>query len=155
MSDPIVHRYLTWTDVEQRCRQLAQHIGGTPIARIFGVSRGGLIPAVLVARSLGVRRVSAIQVQLYDDAKVTPESGPIVYDWDGELAWARSHQEKILVVDEVVTTGKTFEALARRMPRAYFASLFISKAVSESLPANLICGETIEPNVWINFPWEN
>ena len=79
---------------------------------VVAVTRGGMVPAMIVARELDLRIVETINVKSYDhqvqsDAKILKiPAQAYVGDGDG-----------ILIVDDLVDTGKTFQAIRSSTPK--------------------------------------
>ena len=70
MSD---QRILCWVDIEQQCGHIVDQIGTRckeedhQIDAIIGLSRGGLVPATIIAHLLHVREVLVHGYHSYDD----------------------------------------------------------------------------------------
>jgi len=87
--------YYSWEEVEELVDLLAQQIvkSGRQIEHIFGLQRGGLIPAVLLSHKLGI---------------------PMTQD---------PTRQNILIVDDICDSGKTFKEFFVRCPNSLFACL--------------------------------
>ncbi len=124
-------------------------MGLGPWKGIVAVTRGGLVPAAIVARELDVRVVETVCVIGYgpDDSK--PEQAaktevikPPAQVGDGE-GW--------LVVDDLVDTGRTAEVVRGLMPRAHFAAVY-AKPLGRPLVDTFIT--EVSQDTWIYFPWD-
>ncbi|MBP8220822.1 MAG: xanthine phosphoribosyltransferase, partial [Aeromonadaceae bacterium] len=61
--------YVSWDNLQREARRLARR--QLPVSQwkgIIAVSRGGLVPAALMARELGIRFVDTICISSYDHA---------------------------------------------------------------------------------------
>src|SRR6266511_4840636 len=65
---------VSWDQFHRDARALAWRLSGEgPFAAVVAVTRGGLVPAAIVARELGIRVIETVCVASYD------------YDKQGEL----------------------------------------------------------------------
>ena len=86
---------------------------------ILAITRGGLVPAMIVARELDIRVIDTISVRSYShqsqtEARVIKAPQPdLMGDGTG-----------ILVVDDLVDSGKTLELVRRLYPAAQFATVY-------------------------------
>jgi GTP cyclohydrolase I len=100
------HTHITWADVDDAAERLAQRWAGAPIDAVFGVPRGGLVPALLASRLLHVP---------LNDAPPTAAT-----------------RARVLVVDDLADSGAT----AARFAPGPFDALFRKPATpTEIAPA--------------------
>lgn len=140
---------VSWEELHRHAKALAwRMIGHGPLPggqwrAVIGVARGGLIPATIVAREMGVRVVDTVCVTHYDELQVLDEPKMVkMVAGDGEGC---------LVVDDLVDTGKTFALLRKYLPKAHYATIYAKpdgKAVVDSYVME------ISQDTWIHFPWE-
>lgn len=140
---------LDWSAVEQASRLLAQKIqqSGRQFAGMIAVTRGGLVPAGLLARHLDIRWIETVCVQSY-------EGGGAGAEMQGGLQWIKqftSDRSDILVVDDLVDSGETFEALRPYLPHASYAVLYAKPAGKAQVDFYAIDAAQDE---WLSFPWE-
>ncbi len=85
------------------------------------ITRGGLVPAAIVARELDVRLIETISIVSYRDYKnqSTPE---VVKTIEGRLLATQG--QGLLVVDDLVDTGKTAKVVRELLPKAHFATVY-------------------------------
>ncbi len=119
-----------------RLRRLGRFVG------VIGVSRGGLIPATIVARELEIRLVDTVCISLYDHQ--TKRAGEVLkrLDHDGN-GW--------LVIDDLVDTGATGRLVRDLVPRAHFATVYAKPAGQPVVDTFEV---EIAQEVWIHFPWD-
>jgi xanthine phosphoribosyltransferase len=155
MNDRLPHEkgfHVSWDQIHRDSRALAwrlDHQGpgeGGSWKAIVAITRGGLVPAAIVARELNVRIVDSISVKSYDhqdqaEVKVlkAPDAG-LVGDGEG-----------ILVVDDLVDTGRTLEVVRARYPRAHFATVY-AKPKGRPLVNTFVT--EVSQDTWIFFPWD-
>ena len=111
---------------------------------IIAVTRGGLVPAAIVARELEVRLIDTVCVSSYNhqeqgQLKVIKEA---VQAEDG-AGW--------LIVDDLVDTGETAKALRLMLPKAHFATTY-AKPSGRPLVDTFIT--EVSQDTWIYFPWD-
>lgn len=139
------HLPITWDDVQRDAGLLAQSLAGKgPWNGIVAVARGGLVPAALVARALGIRMLETISAVAYRGETLgAPEvlKFPVAAG-DGE-GW--------LIVDDLVDTGTTMRIVRTMLPKAHVAVLY-AKPVGRPLADSFVTEFPQES--WIDFPWE-
>ena len=138
---------ISWEDIDNYSVQLANRvrplIENKQITRLCAITRGGLIPAALLARELDLRYIDTICVKSYDNT----ESQEMQV-----LKMIEGRSDDLLIVDEIAETGKTIEIIRKYLPDAVFVSLF---ATAEGKKHVDFYEATKEDNDWFIFPWEN
>jgi len=111
---------------------------------VCAITRGGLIPAAIVARELECRVVETVSVVTYEDERrgqprvVKPPAAA----GDG-TGW--------LVVDDLVDTGTTVRVVRELLPAAHFATVY-AKPAGKPLVDTFIT--EVSQHTWILFPWD-
>ena len=148
--------HVSWDQIHRDSRALAWRLDGKgpdngAWRAIVAITRGGMAPAMIVARELDVRTVDTISVKSYQsgggkedqqsDAQVlkSPDAG-LMGDGTG-----------ILVVDDLVDSGKTLELVREMYPNAHFATVY-AKPKGEPQVDTFITG--VSQDTWIFFPWD-
>lgn len=111
---------------------------------LIAVTRGGLVPAAIIARELEIRLIETICISSYEDKSqgdLNVLKGPPA-DTDGE-GW--------LIIDDLVDTGKTARAIRQMLPKAHFATVY-AKPKGQALVDTFITG--VSQDTWILFPWD-
>ncbi len=123
MNDRLPHEkgfHVSWDQIHRDARALAWRLDGHgpdsgAWRAVVGITRGGLVPAMIVSRELDIRVVDTISVKSYNhqdqvQPKVTkaPQTD-LMGDGTG-----------ILVVDDLVDTGKTLELVRALYPTRAF-----------------------------------
>lgn len=138
MSETIEY---SWEEIKELSIEIANRIKdqGADIQTVVGLSRGGLIPAIIISQILNVKFVPVIW-QTRDG--LTKEKKRIkMYD-----------TETTLIVDDLVDSGLTFFEVTEAAPNAKYCALF-NKQASIALD---FWGKTLyDDSRWIIFPWEN
>ena len=147
---PIAYATVTWDQLHRDARALAgQLIAQGPFRGIVAVTRGGLIPAAIIARELEIRLVESVSVVSYGREGQAEEarSEPVLV----KPAAAAGDGDGFLVIDDLVDTGDTAAVVRRHLPRATFACLYAKpagKAATDSFVAE------VSQDTWILFPWD-
>ncbi|MFN3076408.1 MAG: xanthine phosphoribosyltransferase [Alphaproteobacteria bacterium] len=138
-------REISWAEFHGDCLRLARRVEfAGNYQGIVAVSRGGLVPAAVLATCLDIRKVETISVASYEGSnrgevrllKEAPAAG------DGE-GW--------LVVDDLVDSGATARTVRSLLPRARYVVVY-AKSDGEAVVDDY--GVLVEPSEWLRFPWE-
>jgi xanthine phosphoribosyltransferase len=141
---------ISWVELHRDSRYLSEilHQKG-PWKGIIAITRGGLVPAALVARELDIRLVDTICVTSYDAG----EAGAAA-QVQGEvkvLKGVAGDGEGHLLIDDLVDTGRTAQAVRRLLPKAHFATLY-AKPAGRPIVDTFV--KEFRQEKWIHFPWD-
>lgn len=140
-----VYATVTWDQLHRDARSLAAMLMPLgPFRGIVAVTRGGLIPAAIVARELECRLVETISVVSYDEEL---QGKPRVV----KPAPAAGDGEGFLIVDDLVDSGVTARLVRDLLPRAHFACLYAKPA---GKPVTDTFVMEVPQETWILFPWD-
>jgi xanthine phosphoribosyltransferase len=139
----------TWNDVHQRCEKIVKELKEryTDITdyEIVGISRGGLVPAVVISNLLGIRKVYSLGLKTYKDQE--KDSAEIYQVPD--LAYSN----KILLIDDISDTGESFIIVKKLYSHKQLVTVSVYiKAKTKFVPD--VVGENVDNNTWVVFPWE-
>lgn len=109
MAEP-AKTIVTWDDLDALVGTLADQVG-TAYDVLLVITRGGLVPAGMLAYRLGLRDILVAAVAFYDDAGRTAER-PMFFQFPSDPLL---HGKRVLVVDEVWDTGTTIAAVVERV----------------------------------------
>ena len=137
---------VTWDMFQMHARKLSERL--LPASQwkgIIAVSRGGLFPAAVLARELGIRHIETVCIASYHD-----------HNNQGELQVLHAAQvpdggEGFIVVDDLVDTGNTARAIRQMYPNVKFVTVFAKPAGAELVDDYVI---DIPQNTWIEQPWD-
>ncbi len=136
---------VTWDQLHRDARALAAAlIGRGPFAGLVAITRGGLIPAAIVARELECRLVESVSVASYDEER---QGEPTVL----KAPAAAGDGTGFLIVDDLVDSGVTARLVRRMLPRAAFACLYVKPAGRDA--ADTWVAE-VPQDTWVLFPWD-
>jgi xanthine phosphoribosyltransferase len=142
---------VSWDEFHRDARALAWRLAGAgPFQAIVAVTRGGLVPAAIVARELGIRLIETVCVASY----VHQSQGEvkILKTVAADLIAASGGDGKgVLIVDDLVDTGRTARVVRELLPKAHFATVF-AKPMGRPMVDTYIT--EVSQDTWIFFPWD-
>jgi xanthine phosphoribosyltransferase len=140
---------VSWDQFHRDSRALAWRLAETgPFHAIVCITRGGLVPAAIVARELNVRLIETVCVASYQDysnqgaLKLLKGVAPEIVKAGGK---------GVLIVDDLVDTGKTARIVRDLVPGAHFAAVY-AKPMGRPLVDTFVT--EVSQDTWIYFPWD-
>jgi xanthine phosphoribosyltransferase len=159
MTDRLPHEkgfHISWDQMHRDSRALAWRLDGRgpddgAWRAIVAITRGGMAPAMIIARELDIRTVDTISVKSYHsgggkadqrrEAEVLKRPDPaLMGDGDG-----------ILIIDDLVDSGKTLELVRALYPKAHVATVY-AKPKGRPMVDTFIT--EVSQDTWIFFPWD-
>jgi hypoxanthine phosphoribosyltransferase len=130
MKKGVVHDYKNWSEIESAITKLVEKIAAKKLqfSTISTISRGGLVPARLMADRLGIKRI------LVDDESVSADS---------------------LFVDDIYDSGETFRKIIQKADdpdRLVFATIYARR--KQNYPKQLVYAELTRDTEYIVYPWD-
>jgi xanthine phosphoribosyltransferase len=140
---------VTWDQLHRDARSLAAALmsgpaEGGPWKGLVAISRGGLIPAAIVARELECRLVESVCVASYEEEN------------QGEARVLKAPEAAgdgtgFAIIDDLVDSGTTAKLVRALLPKAHFACLYAK-------PAGAAVADTwvveVPQDTWVLFPWD-
>jgi hypothetical protein len=105
---------VSWSDLDRLVGALAARLVDAPYDVMLAITRGGLVPAGMLAYRLGMRDILVAAVAFYDD-EGKPGEHPTFFQFPADPLL---HGRRVLVVDEVWDTGTTIAAVVERVRQA-------------------------------------
>lgn len=134
---------VSWEELHRHAKALAWRLAEAgPWAGIVAITRGGLVPAAILARELDVRLIDTVCVASYDHQDQREPRVLKRPEGDGE-GW--------LIVDDLVDTGQTAKLVREMMPKAHFATIY-AKPSGRPLVDTFVT--EVSQDTWIFFPWD-
>ncbi|WP_294611433.1 xanthine phosphoribosyltransferase [uncultured Gilliamella sp.] len=134
---------VTWEMLQAYGRELSKRLlPANQWKGIIAVSRGGLVPAAILARELSIRYVDTVCISSYD------------HDHQREkivLKQANGDGEGFIVIDDLVDTGSTAHTIRDMYPKAHFVTIFAKPAGKPLVDDYII---DIAQDTWIEQPWD-
>ena len=155
MTDTLPHEkgfHVSWEQMHRDSRALAwrlDHQGPGPEGSwraVIAITRGGMVPACILARELNIRVVDTISVRSYDHQNQA--QAEVLKAPDAELM---GDGEGILVIDDLVDSGRTLELVRKLYPKAHFATVY---AKPKGKPQVQTYITEVSQDTWIFFPWD-
>jgi xanthine phosphoribosyltransferase len=141
---------VTWDQFHRDSRALAWRLQGLgPFDALVAITRGGLVPAAIVARELNIRVVESVAVKSYDHQS---QSGiKVLKPITDDLLQKAKTGGKILIVDDLVDTGATARVVREMLPGAHFATVYAKPKGREMVDTFIT---EVSQDTWIFFPWD-
>ena len=124
--------YLSYHDIHTDCIKLSKIIRKkyNP-KKIAIISKGGLVPASIIAHYLEIEDINIITIRNIKEIKSL---------------------EKIIVVNDLINTGKTAEIIKKNIPNSKLIVLYKKKSIKKNCDLSLY---EFNSNELIVLPWEN
>jgi xanthine phosphoribosyltransferase len=147
---------VSWDQFHRDARALAWRLAGkgpdgAPFEGIVCITRGGLVPAAIVARELGLRLIETVCIASYHDyanqgdLEVLKDVAPSI------RAIGDGRGRGVLVIDDLTDTGKTAKVVRAMLPNAHFATVY---AKPQGVPTIDTFVTEVSQDTWIYFPWD-
>jgi xanthine phosphoribosyltransferase len=154
MTDRLPHEkgfHISWDQIHRDSRALAWRLQGYgpdngAWRAVVAITRGGMAPAMIVSRELDIRVVDTISIKSYDHQ--SQSEATVLKAPDAELM---GDGTGILIVDDLVDSGKTLEVVRRMYPNAHFATVY---AKPKGRPQVDTFITEVSQDTWIFFPWD-
>ena len=134
---------VSWEQLQRDCRALSWRlVEKGPWKGILAITRGGLVPAAIIARELDIHLIDTICLSSYnwkDQGEANILKG---VDCEGE-GW--------LLIDDLVDTGKTAKIARDMVPKAHFATVYAKPAGRPTVDTFIT---EVSQDTWILFPWD-
>ncbi len=136
---------ISWEQLHRDSRALAWRLLDMDFFNgIIAVTRGGLVPAAIIARELDIRLVDTVCVASYAWQE---QQGEIEM-----LKGVAGDGEGMLIVDDLVDTGRTAKIVRDMLPKAHFATVY-AKPAGRPLVDTFVT--EVSQDTWILFPWDS
>jgi len=152
MSDPNSQKAfpVSWDQFHRDSRALAWRLAEAgPFHAIVCITRGGLVPAAIVARELNIRTVDCVAVKSYDHQ--SQGQIKLLKPIDPQIVEKAKAGKKILIVDDLVDTGATARVVRDMLPGAHFATVYAKPKGREMVDTFIT---EVSQDTWIFFPWD-
>ena len=143
---------VSWDQLHRDARALAWRLSSLGHwDALVCITRGGLVPSAIVARELGIRLIETVCVASYHE-----------YDTQGALQVLKRVADEVrelgggdgagvLIVDDLVDTGRTARQVRDMLPRAHFATVYAKPLGCEVVDTFVT---EVSQDTWIYFPWD-
>ncbi|HHB81441.1 MAG TPA: xanthine phosphoribosyltransferase [Aliiroseovarius sp.] len=144
--------HVSWDQIHRDSRALAWRLDGQGPGEggswkaVVAITRGGMAPAMIVARELDIRMVDTVSVKSYQHQ--TQSEPKVIKSPDMDVV---GDGTGVLVIDDLVDTGRTLEAVKALMPKAHIATVY-AKPMGRPMVSTFIT--EVSQDTWIFFPWD-
>jgi xanthine phosphoribosyltransferase len=155
MNDRLPHEkgfHVSWDQIHRDSRALAWRLDkqgpleGGGWKAVVAITRGGMAPAMIVSRELDIRTVDTISVKSYNYQTQTEPK--VIKAPNAEMM---GDGTGILIVDDLVDSGRTLELVRQLYPKAHFATVY-AKPKGRPMVDTYIT--EVSQDTWIFFPWD-
>ena len=142
---------VSWDQFHRDARALVWRLASVgPFQAIVCVTRGGLVPAAIIARELDIRLIETVCVASYNHT--TQGDLKVLKDVERNIVGIGGGGGKgVLIVDDLVDTGKTARVVRELLPEAHFATVY-AKPMGRPMVDTYIT--EVSQDTWIYFPWD-
>ncbi|WEZ83443.1 xanthine phosphoribosyltransferase [Rhizobium sp. 32-5/1] len=141
---------VSWDQFHRDARALAWRLAGEgrEWKAMVCITRGGLVPAAIICRELGIRLIETVCVASYHD--YVEQGKMVVIKGISEELKADGGRD-ILIVDDLTDTGKTAAIVREMLPNAHFAAVY-AKPMGRPMVDTFVT--EVSQDTWIYFPWD-
>ena len=141
---------VSWDQFHRDARALAWRLSGKSEkwTAMVCITRGGLVPAAIISRELGIRTIETVCVASYHD---NTEQGELQVIKEISPALCENGGRDVLIVDDLTDTGKTAAVVRAMLPEAHFATVY---AKPKGVPLVDTFVTEVSQDTWIYFPWD-
>lgn len=137
--------YINWNDFHQDVKDLCARIRQSgEYDKIVAISRGGLVPAGIIAYELDIRNSAVINIATYVGAE------HLKLDEVDRPEAVGKVDEKTLIIDDLADSGQTFRVMRRQFPKGRYVTVYAKEKGKNEV--DLYAREV--PDEWIVFPWD-
>jgi len=143
---------VSWDQFHRDARALAWRLAEAgPFSAIVCITRGGLVPAAIVARELNLRVIETVCVSSYEGQKQQSDLKVLKGVAESVAKLGGSGGKGVLIVDDLVDTGNTAKVVRQLLPGAHFAAVY-AKPMGRPMVDTYIT--EVSQDTWIYFPWD-
>ena len=139
---------ISWERFAELTRKIAEKLSEQNIDTVIGIARAGLFPATLIACTLR-RELFPVRVTRRVNDQITYEQ-PI---WKVDLS-PEVHGKTVVIVDEIVDTGKTLTMVADRARELGAANVLTAALISHSWADPMPQFTALVTDELVVFPWD-
>lgn len=147
---------VSWDQFHRDCKALAWRLTGLADANggwqsIVAITRGGLVPAAIIARELGIRNIETVCIASYHEYKDQGQLDVLKGISPDLVKGSGGEGEGVLIIDDLTDTGATARKVREMLPKAHIATVYAKPKGCEM--ADTFVTE-VSQDTWIYFPWD-
>ncbi len=143
---------VSWEDLDRLVLDLADRLAGTTFDVMLAITRGGLVPAGMLAYRLRIRNILVAAVEFYDDHGV-PGPHPTFLQFPADPLL---RGQRVLIVDEVWDSGTTIHAVTDRVLQA--GGIPTTAVLHHKPTHSIVPGHpdvaAVETDGWVVYPFK-
>jgi len=149
-EDYIKNFPVSWEAIHRNTKALAWKLldkgpDGGKWKGIIAITRGGMVPACIMARELEILTIETFCITSYDvknqsETKILKNPDFVTNEGEG---W--------LVIDDLVDTGSTFELARKTLPKAHYACIYVKPKGAKQTDTYIT---EFTQDTWVHFPWD-
>ncbi len=143
---------VSWEALDGLVLDLAEQLAGETFDVMLAITRGGLVPAGMLAYRLRIRNILIAAVAYYDDHGV-PGPHPTFLQFPADPLL---RGQRVLIVDEVWDSGTTIHAVTERVLQAGgrpTTAVLHYKPERSKVPGRPDVN-AVETNAWVVYPFK-
>ena len=143
---------VSWEDLDRLVHVLAERLQGHRFDVMLAITRGGMVPAGMLAYRLRLRDILVAAVEYYDDTG-QPGPYPTFFQFPADPLL---RGQRVLVVDEVWDSGTTIHAVTERVRQAGgipFTAVLHYKPAHSVVPSRPDV-HAVETDRWVVYPFK-
>jgi xanthine phosphoribosyltransferase len=149
----------TWNYIERACKDMSYQMDELGITHVIGLSRGGLVPATIIANNLGVRKLYSIGIASYEmgyDGVESVAGDLSIYQQIPVNASELDKDAVVAVVDDISDKGNTLNYITQNILSNYNCKYVTSCVFVKPGTAHIpdIKYKFVPEDQWVIFPWE-
>lgn len=137
---------INWEQFNEDTIALCKILPTTQWKGIIAITRGGLVPANIIAYELDIKQIATICISSYDDQD--QRNSIILKKPDAQMV---GDGKDWLVVDDLIDTGKTSQIIRDLYPQATFVTTY-AKTHGKAMVDHYAVETT--SSQWILLPWD-
>lgn len=152
----MIKQHYTWDDIQQLLSFAATYLQKKEhFTDIIAISKGGLIPAQILAYRMGIQRIYSFGVSTYkeyqkdDTVKIYQDLPPF------------PNESNVLIVDDICDTGDTFNIIREYIRTRNTCIKYKTYSVFVKTPSidkvdfsSQDVNKETNDDIWVVFPWD-
>jgi xanthine phosphoribosyltransferase len=137
---------VSWEEMHRHAKALAWRLSEKgPWKGLIAITRGGLVPAAIIARELDIRLIESVCISSYDHQSQRKAEllKPVMQAVGDGAGW--------LVIDDLADTGRTLELMRQLLPQEHYSTVY-AKPQGKPLTDTFVI--EVSQDTWIHFPWD-
>jgi hypoxanthine phosphoribosyltransferase len=147
-----VRDIVSWEELDRLVWSLARQLEGRRFDVLLAITRGGMVPAGMLAYRLRLRDILVAAVEYYDE-RGQPGPRPTFFQFPADPLL---RGKRVLIVDEVWDSGTTIHAVTERVRQAggYPVTAVVHYKPERSTVPGRPDVHAVETDHWVVYPFK-